>query len=365
MDNVKFINKNKGKILVGLFALIIYVSVFIFFLNFYYSEKDSVSKTISLPDDYIYIIDNDDTSKVKYEKAILDNFPSSIVSSYAISSDYFAGNVVKIIGIDEYVMDTGIFINNILYSIDKKELKEKEVIVSSLMTPLVDDSINFNETDFSIVGSFLCDEYIILMDIETFVSYIEDIKITIGDIERYAYQYHLVKLNHKATKGDLTPIYHLYGFSSELEAFENIFTKEIYVSDKLADKGLSEELINLLFWLSILFNVFSIINWARIYYQKRRKDFAIRRVYGATKNKIRLLVLANTVSFGLICSILGIVVGFGLYLLCLLITKKTFVLIPFSYYFIIILVIVVFMSLVGQVLFGFENKYLIKAIRRR
>ena len=229
MDNIKYLLKNKRKIFVSLFTLIIYVSAFVFFLSYYYSEKNRLDKSISLPENYIYVIDNDTTSSNRYETLIKNRFPEGVVSSYAIEKEYLDGHVVKIIGIDEYVMDTGIFINDNLYPIDKKELKDKEVIVSSLMTSLVDDSIKFNEENFLIVGSFDCDDYVILMDIDSFISYITDIRITIDGDSRNAYQYHLVKLSETPTIDDIRIIWRLYDYRDESIAEQKAYTKEIYI----------------------------------------------------------------------------------------------------------------------------------------
>lgn len=364
MDNIKYLLKNKGKIFVSLFTLIIYVSAFVFFLSYYYSEKNRLDKSISLPENYIYVIDNDTTSSNRYETLIKNRFPEGVVSSYAIEKEYLDGHVVKIIGIDDYVMDTGIFINDNLYPIDKKELKDKEVIVSSLMTSLVDDSIKFNEENFLIVGSFDCDDYVILMDIDSFISYITDIRITIDGDSRNAYQYHLVKLSESPTIDDIRIIWRLYDYRDESIAEQKAYTKEIYIKKELDNKMLNESLINLLFWLSILCCIFSMISWGHIYFRKRRDYFLITRKNGKTNMKIRGIILVNSVALGLICSIFGILSGTLIYAVFTPVLKCNVVLIPFSYYVLIIIAIVGLLALVGQIMFLFEGKKLNKLVKQ-
>lgn len=362
MNNLKYLWQSKWKIFVSLFTLIFYASAFIFLMSLYYSEKNHLEKSNNLPDNYVYVIDNDNFSEKEYESILQDRFSNGIVSSYAIRKEYINGQIVTVVGIDKYALSTGIYLDNYLYLVNGNELNSKNIIVSTPLASFTDLSVN--EENFMIVGSFVCDDYVIIMDINDFISYVQDIRITLEETTRIAYQYHLIKLPEKPSEEDVRGIWRLYDYHSELIAEENIYTKEIFVHKELAKKALNEGLIILLFILAIGCFAIPLIGFGKIYFKKRRESFLEQKRDGISNVRIRGVILLNSIFLGLVVSVMGMLFGLLIYVIFAKISGAVFILIPVNYYFLLNLVIIGLLVFIGQIMFLFEGRKLKRMLKQ-
>lgn len=362
MDNLKYIIENKNKIILGVFGIIFYIIFFVFFFSYRSSLITHFNKNIDFPKNIVYIHDNDQFDKADYHEKIIRNYPNELVCSFFVYDNVMNNNDITIIGSDDTIFETGLYINKeYIYFNNLNKINNDECLVSKeLSNYVIDEHIKIEDKLIKVAGYLDSSSLLVYMPIEEFLTFTNN-TILLDDYVKTVYYGHMIKFNKIVEKSDYSTLQVIFKDYNNYK----IFSKDLLVKNAVLSKGLNGVVITLFFTLGILFNIFSIINWMNIIYKKRRSELAIRRVLGATKGNIRKNIFLVNALIGLISSIWGLILGGVVFLIFSIIYKIPFVILNISTILILILGITLFTIIVGDIVFRFENKNIIKVLRGR
>ena len=151
-------------------------------------------------------------------------------------------------------------------------------------------------------------------------------------------------------------------YPSYNEDFNYVYQDRL-VEEELSSKALSTIFINVIFSIMIIFQALSIMSYMIINYRLRKKEYAIRRVYGANVGNIRLSLLFNSLISGIVITFVSIAVGNIIAFALDMTLYKVHVPSSFNLILTLFLGITGFLIILNQLVYCFVDKKTVNVLR--
>ena len=311
LSEIRYIISNYAKLLIGLAGVSLAVILFVVANSFIETNRVIAKRNNPFPSNMILTdshegdtinknyyrileeyMENADTIPFMVKKVIDGDFTLTYIGTS--QTDYYVSNQM----VYDITLSDGNYYENLNDCIVSKKLYEE--IFS-------DTFIEVMYGDLKIVGTFECDQYMIIMDYKTFSDFFgENSCIINGNIAYIFDQYLFVFPNSRDVKQGVEKLKQFYPFYNE--DYYYVYQDKL-VEEELSSKALSTFAVNVIFSIMIIFQALSIMSYMIINYRLRKKEYAIRRVYGANVENIRLSLLFNSLISGIAITFVSIAVG--------------------------------------------------------
>ena len=365
LSEIRYITSNYAKLLIGLAGVSLAVILFVVANSFIETNRVIAKRNNPFPSNMLLTDSHEgDTINKNYYR---------ILEEYMENADTIPFMVKKIIAGDftlTYIgtSQTDYYISNqMVYDITLSEGNYYEnlndcIVSKKLYEELFSDT--FTEVmygDLKIVGTFECNQYMIIMDYKTFSDFFGENSCNInGNIAYIFDQYLFVFPNAKDVRQGVEKLKQFYPFYNE--DFNYVYQDRL-VEEELSSKALSTIFINVIFSIMIIFQALSIMSYMIINYRLRKKEYAIRRVYGANVGNIRLSLLFNSLISGIVITFVSIAVGNIIAFALDMTLYKVHVPSSFNLILTLFLGITGFLIILNQLVYCFVDKKTVNVLR--